>query len=521
MSDHAAPRPPARRIATRLRRWLDRIDWMMLFPAAAAAAWAFGQDAVAMVLVIVLPVFLALNAPRRQHADVGRKPGQSGRAGRVVERAAFRNVLDDMVATCADRDQSAALLLIHVHDVPVNEGQWSDDIGGHVMQLLAGRVAGTLRAQDGVFRFNEDGLAVLLGPTPRTDLDLVMQVVDRVQGAISEGIPLNGRTVHAQSCIGLCTLGAAPEPGGEALLTAAECALRIARRAGDDAVRAFNSDMQVEVETGHRLASQVGEALRDGQIRPWFQPQIDATTGTVAGLEALARWHHPDLGVLTPDRFLPALAAVGLTADLADTILDATLQALVDWDQDGIEVPCIGINLSLEELSDPRLADRIAWQVDRYNLTPHRISVEILETVTLRDGDETVVRNIRALRQAGFRLDLDDFGTGAASIAHIAEFGVHRIKIDRSFVHNLLEDEGRQRVIAAILSLANQLDIATLAEGVETADQQALLSRMGCGQLQGFGIARPMPKEDVGRWMLHRSRTEHRPLDRMAVRGTA
>ncbi|MEM7644154.1 MAG: GGDEF domain-containing phosphodiesterase [Pseudomonadota bacterium] len=521
MSDHAAPRPQAPKLTTRFRRWSARIDWMMLFPAAAALAWGFGQDAVAMVLVVVLPIFLALNAPRRRVFDAGRAVGQAGRAGRVLERAGFRAVLDDVLATCAARDKGTALMLIHVHDLPVTEGQWSDDVGGQVMQLLASRVAGTLRGQDGVFRYAEDGLAVVLGPTPRTDLDVVMQVVDRVQGAISEGIPLNGRTVHARSCIGLCTRSAAPEPGGEALLTAAECALRIARRAGDDAVRSFNADMQVEVETGHRLASQVGEALRDGQIRPWFQPQIDATTGLVTGLEALARWHHPDLGVLTPDRFLTALSAAGLSAELGDTILDATLQALVDWDRDGIEVPCIGVNLSLEELSDPRLADRIAFQVDRYNLSPHRISVEILETVTLRDGDETVIRNIRALRQAGFRLDLDDFGTGAASIAHIAEFGVHRIKIDRSFVHDLLEDHGRQRVIAAILSLAGELDIATLAEGVETAEQQALLSRMGCGQLQGFGIARPMPRDDVGRWLLHRSRTQHRPLDRMAVRGTA
>ncbi|MEM8823453.1 MAG: GGDEF domain-containing phosphodiesterase, partial [Pseudomonadota bacterium] len=378
-----------------------------------------------------------------------------------------------------------------------------------------------VRGRDSVFRYAEDGLAIVLSPTQRTDLDVLMQVVDRVQAAIAEGLPVEGRTIHVQSSVGVCAQSAAPEASGEALMTAADCALRIARRAGGGAARAFDPAMQDQVESDHRLAAQVADALRDGQIKPWFQPQIDAATGSLTGLEALARWHHPELGVLSPDQFLPAISAAGLTADLSDMILDQTLSSMADWDEDGLDVPCIGVNLSLDELSDPRLADRIAFQVDQHGLTPDRISIEILETVTLQDGAEAVVRNLHTLRRSGFRLELDDFGTGAASIAHIAQFGVHRIKIDRSFVHGLKEGKEQQRLVAAILGFANQLDIETLAEGVETSDERALLAEMGCGQLQGFGIARPMPRDDVSRWIRNHGRAHQQPLERMTIRGTA
>ena len=146
---------------------------------------------------------------------------------------------------------------------------------------------------------------------------------------------------------------------------------------------------------------------------------------------------------------------------------------------------------------------------------------EILETVTLRDDDETIRRNIRTLREAGFRLDLDDFGTGAASIAHIARFGVHRIKIDRTFIHNVDRDETQREVVAAILGLAERLSIETIAEGVETPEEQATLAEMGCPHVQGFGIARPMPFQQTVPWALSLRARQNGSLRTMQPRGSA
>ncbi|CTQ50016.1 bifunctional diguanylate cyclase/phosphodiesterase [Jannaschia donghaensis] len=498
---------------------IRRIDWMMLFPVAAALAWTLGQDAVAMVLVIVLPLFLALNLhgrPRvRAWLDIDTAKGQM--VGRTATQAHIDAVLDD----CARRRRTTAALHVEINDLLIADGGWGVDAEDKIMDRMVQRIGATLRGQDRVLRTGDRGMMVVLAPTRRADLDVLMGLVDRIQAAVAEPISVEGRSVRVHCCIGICSEAMAPARTGAAIMAAADCALRIARRQGNDAVRAFNADIQTQVEIDQTLTSQIEDALADGQIRPWFQPQVDTRTGRIAGFEALARWHHPELGVLSPAQFLGPIAATGRSADLGDVILRASILALIEWDRTGISVPCVGVNVSLEQLTDPRLAERILWQVDRHDIAPERIAIEILETVTLRDGDETIVRNINALRDAGFRLDLDDFGTGAASIAHIAQFGVHRIKIDRSFIQEIDRNARKRDVVAAILGLAERLSIETLAEGVETPEEQATLAEMGCPHVQGFGIAKPMPFEDTVIWANNRPVGQDDRLRLMRTQGSA
>ena len=509
----------------RLAQAIRRTEWMLLFPVVAALAWSFGQDAVAMAFVVVLPLFLLLDG--RVRGNPRRTPQQATTdlvdvtSGQPLARPALQRIVDDVLEDCALRDRTTAVLHAQVDDLHIADGEWGAEIGEKVMDRVVQRVAAALRGQDAVMRSGEDGLVIVLAPTRRADLDVVMGIVDRVQSAVAEPVSVEGRSIRVHACIGICTEARAPARTGAAMLAAADCALRLARRQGDDAVRAFNADMQARVETDHRLSTQVEGALEAGDIRAWFQPEIDARTGRLVGFEALARWHHAELGVLAPAQFLPTVTSSGRSADLGELILRDSLDALVAWDKAGLEVPCVGVNFSLEQLTDPRLAERVIWQLDRHDIAPSRIAVEILETVTLRDGDETIMRNLRALRAAGCRLDLDDFGTGAASIAHIARFGVHRIKIDRSFVHGLDADETQREVVAAILGLAERLGIETLAEGVETEAEQATLAAMGCPHLQGFGIARPMPFRDTVPWALSRPLGKDETLRLMRPRGTA
>ena len=495
-----------------------RVDWMMLFPIAAAGAWAFGQDAVAMVLVMILPLCLALdlrNRPRRGARGCDDLPEN------VVGRAALQDMLDEVLDDCARRQRTTAVLHVEINDLLIADGGWGVDAEDRIMERMTQRISAALRAQDRVVRTGDRGMVVVLAPTRRADLDVLMSLVDRIQAAVAEPISIEGRSVRVHCCIGICSEAMAPSRSGAAIVAAADCALRIARRQGNDAVRAFDAEIQSQVEIDQTLTAQIDAALTDGQIRPWFQPQVETRTGRITGFEALARWHHPELGVLPPSQFLGPVAATGRSGDLGDVILRASLKALQAWDKAGISVPCVGVNVSLEQLADPRLAERIVWQVDRHDIAPERIAIEILETVTLRDGNETIVRNINTLRNAGFRLDLDDFGTGAASIAHIAQFGVHRIKIDRSFVQEIDRNGRKRDVVAAILGLADRLSIATLAEGVETAEERATLAEMGCPHVQGFAIAKPMPFEQTIDWAMARPTTRLDRLHQMQTQGSA
>jgi EAL domain-containing protein (putative c-di-GMP-specific phosphodiesterase class I) len=179
----------------------------------------------------------------------------------------------------------------------------------------------------------------------------------------------------------------------------------------------------------------------------------------------------------------------------------------------------VSINLSAEELRNPRLADKIKWELDRFDLNPNRLCIEVLETVVSATDNDVVVANIAALSRLGCGIDLDDFGTGHASITSIRRFAVRRLKIDRSFITRLDEDRSQQRMVAAILSMAERLELATIAEGVETAAEHAMLAQLGCNDVQGFGIARPMPIEDTQVWIqTHRRKIGNLPQIRQEIR---
>lgn len=186
---------------------------------------------------------------------------------------------------------------------------------------------------------------------------------------------------------------------------------------------------------------------------------------------------------------------------LGQIVLRDAFTAMKAWRDMGFDIPHVGVNFSAEELRDPKLLERIQWELDRYGLTPGHLAVEILESVVASSPEDTVTRNIRGLGDLGCYIDLDDFGTGHASISSIRRFAVQRLKIDRSFVMKVDCDVEQQRMVNAILLMAEQLGLEALAEGVETAGEHAMLAQLGCGHVQGFGVGRPMPFEDTGEWI--------------------
>ena len=289
--------------------------------------------------------------------------------------------------------------------------------------------------------------------------------------------------------------------GDPALSDAAESALEEAQKAGPGSIRAFSNGMRPRVSVPDNLTREVLRALEDGEIRPWFQPQVSTDTGQLTGFEALARWEHPEKGQIAPAAFLPAIAEAGLFERLGEVILYHALTALKAWDKAGLKVPNVAVNVSPEELRNPRMFEKIRWELDRFDLGPDRLVIEVLENVVAQSEDDTTTRNIAALSRLGCGIDLDDFGTGHASISNIRRFDVTRIKIDRSFISQVDTDRDQQNMVSAILTMAERLGLDTLGEGVETHGEHAMLAQLGCGHVQGYSIARPMPFEDTATWI--------------------
>ncbi len=486
-------RPPALSLFLRLIR---RREVLAFLPVLALVAVALGGETALVVSAILFPVGFALFTPLRREeramqdvltgldlkpaliASMDRTFSASPRAGRTT--IAFAVTLDEFDAVEERLGVAAA-----------------EDI----LRRMGERIALALRGTDTVARIDKATFAAAFGPVTRADLEVGLQVAARIQDAVRAPVAVGAGHVHLTCSVGFCLASRAPQPSGEAALEAALDAMGEAVAAGHGSVRAFPGGPVRTKRRSDATADEALAALENGQIRPWFQPQVSTDTGRVTGFEALARWEHPERGVLAPADFLPALAAAGQTERLGETILFHSFTALRSWDRAGLSIPSVGVNFAAEELRDPRLADRIAWELDRFDLTPDRLTVEILETVVADARDETISRSIALLAEMGCGIDLDDFGTGHASLTALRRFRVGRIKIDRSFVIDVDENPEQQRMIAAILGLAHQLGLDTLAEGVERVGEHSMLAQLGCGHVQGFAVARPMPFEDTIGWV--------------------
>lgn len=373
-----------------------------------------------------------------------------------------------------------------------------------VRGLLHDRLAGCLRQHDHAAVLADGSFAVALQATPGLDIEAMLQVAGRMQAAVAEPIEISAGRLRVTCAIGACLSRSLETPTGTALLSSAEAALEDARSAGLGAVRVFSRELEARLLRRHRLASELAGALESGDILPWFQPQVSTDTGAVTGAEALARWIHPDLGPISPADFLPLLEDSGRLPRLGAVMLEAALRRLKDWDAAGVRVPHVALNMSRQELEEDGLAERIAWQLDRFELSADRLTVEILESVVASEPEGQIARNLAKLATLGCGIDLDDFGTGHASISTLRALPIRRVKIDRSFVQAVDTDREQQRMVATILSMCERLDLDAVAEGVESRGEHAMLAQLGCRHVQGFVVARPMPAADLAAWI-----TEH------------
>ncbi|MAP14862.1 bifunctional diguanylate cyclase/phosphodiesterase [uncultured Sulfitobacter sp.] len=419
----------------------------------------------------------------------------------ILQRSTFEELTEQVFQSARTQGRLAATCFIALEDFDQIIERYGQSAADTIARQSGERLHSALRDDDIIGKMGEARFAICTAPVRQLDLELCIQLAGRLQATLEEPFFVDGVTIYLTASVGFCLNTRAPGGDGSAWLAAAATALRSGQRRGPSSIRAFSDQMRRETESRAELREEVAQALDSGQIQPWFQPQISTDTGQIIGFEALARWNHPVQGMIPPSDFLPAVEEAGLLERLAEVMMYHSFAALKAWDSSGTEVPQIGVNFAGGELANPQLIDKITWELDRFDLSPERLAIEVLETVVASAADDVITRNINALRKLGCRIDLDDFGTGHASIASIRRFSVSRIKIDRSFVMKADRDPDQQRMISAILTMAERLGVETLAEGVETVGEHVLLAQLGCDHVQGFGIARPMPFEQTLDWI--------------------
>jgi len=466
-------------------------------PALILAGYWFGGEGVLTVFAVVFPLILLVIGLFDRAGDEGETDPLTG----LATRAHLVNQIDDALTDESGGASNAIVIVLDLDD--------HADLRAHlgaagfetVLRRVADRLVGTVRAGDSVGRLDSTRFGLVLRPARGAGMDVAMAASGRMQAAIAEPISIDAASVYVSASLGFCLARRAPQRDGAAMLEAAERALQAARRAGPASVRAFSASM-VEGTANHSgEAVGLGGMFENNEIVTMFQPQIATQSGEVSGVEVLARWQHPTRGLLPPSEFLPALEEAGLMEQLGEIMLFQALSTLTEWDRAGHQVPRITLHLSTHELRNPRLVDRMQWELDRFDIGAERLTVEVLETMISRNPDETITSNIAALAALGCTVDLDDFGKGHASIGTIRRFAVQRLKLDRSIVRRCDEDRDQAQMVAAILSMAAELELGTIAEGVETAGELAYLGKLGCDHVQGLAITRPLHADDMSSWL--------------------
>ena len=472
---------------------------LAFIPAFSLAAYWFGGEGALLVVAALLPAAYLLSG------GFPATRGQSDKTGMLRNGILGRDPMTmrckTLFAHARDNGLQSCIHVIEIEGFADLVDRYGPIAGDAVIQQMGARLTGAMRDGDLIGHIAEARFAVCVTPVRQLSLEQSIQLAGRLQTAAEEPISVDGTVIYADVCIGFCQQANAPEQQADAWLEAACIALRSAHAHGASSIRAYSDRMHQERKTRRALHEDVVAALDSGEIAPWYQPQICTDTGRITGFEALARWTHPVRGIISPAEFLPTLEEANLLERLAEVMMFHSFNALKQWDAAGVTVPQIGVNFTGSELSNPRLLEKIKWDLDRFELTADRLAIEVLETVVTRAPDDVITLNINALGALGCRIDLDDFGTGNASIGSIRQFSVSRIKIDRSFVMKVDRDPEQQRMISAILTMAERLQVETLAEGVETVGEHVMLAQLGCTHVQGFGIARPMPFDQTLPWI--------------------
>ena len=375
------------------------------------------------------------------------------------------------------------------------------DAGDELLREVARRISGVLRPDDIVARLGGDEFVVVCPDAG--DEERARALAQRVISAV-EASPIRAGTaeVAVTASLGIALSAGAAHP--ESLLRDADAAMYRAKELGRARLEVFDESMRLRGARRVVLAEELARGLEHNEIVVHYQPAIDLTTGAVVGVEALARWQHPEMGLLSPGEFIGLAEETGLIVGLGLAVLTAACTEAERWHRQlGDEAPDVHVNLSARQLTTPNVARLVAGVLERTGLPATRLCLEVTESVLMEDAS-TSVATLHSLSELGVSLAIDDFGTGYSSLSYLRRFPVDVLKVDQSFVSGLGPDAEDSAIVAAIVNLASTLDLRAIAEGVETLEQLERLGTLGCDAAQGYWFAQPVPADQLDELLTRR-----------------
>ncbi|EIM26738.1 bifunctional diguanylate cyclase/phosphodiesterase [Microvirga lotononidis] len=407
----------------------------------------------------------------------------------LPNRALFQQRLEQALGCAGHSGTNASLLLIDLDHFQAINDTLGHDAGDALLKETAARLSAMIRACDTVARFAGDQFMVLI-VEPLT-LEHAVRFAQCVTETLRQPFSYAGRRLTGRASIGIAAFPDHASRSTE-LMQDAEFALRHAKEQGRDRAVTYSPALRLASEQRVGLGRDVHAALARDEFIPHYQPKVCLATGSIVGFEALARWHHPTQGLLTPGYFGTAFADPELATAIGRQINAKVASDMRGWLDAGLPFGRVAVNLSPSAFNEPGLADELLMILEHTGVPARHFEVEVTETVFLGRSSDHASSILMQLHQQGVRIALDDFGTGYASLTHLKQFPVDHVKIDQSFVRELERDEGDEAIVSAIIGLCRKLSIEVTAEGVETPGQAQRLRGLGCHRAQGYLYAKPV-----------------------------
>ena len=372
------------------------------------------------------------------------------------------------------------------------------DLGDRLLATLAARMMQTLRDGDTLARLGGDEFVAVLGGLP--DFDSSAPILNRLLEAASRPVPIGDVTLQVSASLGVSVYPQTEDVDADQLLRQADQAMYQAKQAGKNRYYVFDAEHDRNVRGRYESLKRIQVALENGEFTLFYQPKVNMRTGELVGAEALIRWNHPERGLLAPGAFLSIIENHPISIDVGEWVIDTALAQIEAWRGEGLSIP-VSVNVGALQLQQPDFVSRLRELLARHpRVLPGDLELEILETSALEDI-ATVSELMRSCRELGVAFALDDFGTGYSSLLYLKRLPAGLIKLDQSFIRDMLNDPEDLAILEGVIGLATSFRRKLIAEGVETVAHGEILLCMGCEFAQGYAIARPMPAKDLRRWI--------------------
>ncbi|MBV8634763.1 MAG: EAL domain-containing protein, partial [Burkholderiaceae bacterium] len=437
----------------------------------------------------------------------------------LPNRAMFNRHLSHAIAHAQRYHKGLAVLFIDLDRFKNINDTLGHDAGDRLLKEMAHRISSCLRQSDVVARtavgnggdgegcgdlvarLGGDEFVVLIEEV--TDTARVSHIARKLLSALVKEFPLEGQLIHVTASIGISTF---PEDGRNefSLMKHADIAMYRAKDRGKNTFQFYSAQMDLHSAEMLALESGLRRSLEREEFVLFYQPKVEARTGRIAGVEALMRWQHPELGLVSPVHFIPLAEESGLIGPLSHWVIQEALNQNRRWQELGLPSLRMAINLSARQFIDEDLLTDTLRALKESNVDPSLLELEITESMMMHNTERTV-QILSELRRIGIRIAIDDFGIGYSSLSHLKRFPVDTIKIDRSFIKDIPGDRADEAITEAIIAMSKSLQIKVVAEGVESLDQLRFLRARGCDEIQGYFFSRPVPAAEFARLLTENS----------------